>query len=96
LYLGGRDVKNAEKVWWIKVGASIGVALVTLAFQVYMGFTGETAFMVGVVLYVMISEVSAYVMEIDRTRSLKIGVGAFLFVWVMVWTLAYTVLQTLG
>jgi hypothetical protein len=35
-------------------------------------------------------------MEIDRTRSLKIGVGAFLFVWVMVWTLAYTVVQTLG
>jgi hypothetical protein len=96
LYLGGRDVKNAEKVWWIKVGASIGVALVTLAFQVYMGFTGETAFMVGVIIYIMISEVSAYFMEIDRTRSLKIGVGAFLFVWVMVWTLAYTVVQTLG
>lgn len=89
-------MKNAEKVWWIKVVASIGVALVTLAFQVYMGFTGETAFMVGVVLYIIISEASAYVMEVERVRSLKIGVGAFLFVWVMVWTLAYTVVQTLG
>jgi hypothetical protein len=96
LYLGGPEVKNAEKVWWIKVVASIGVALVTLAFQVYMGFTGETAFMVGVVLYIIISEASAYVMEVERVRSLKIGVGAFLFVWVMVWTLAYTVVQTLG
>ena len=89
-------MKNAETVWWFKVVASIGVALITLAFQIYMGFAGETAFMVGVVLYIMISEVSAYFMEIDRTRSLKIGVGAFLFVWVMVWTLAYTVIQTLG
>ena len=52
-------MKNSEKIWWIKVMASVGVALVTLAFQIYMGFTGDTAFMVGVMLYIIISEVSA-------------------------------------
>ena len=48
--------------------------------------------MSGTILYIGYSEVAAKMFAIDRDRTIKIGMGAFLFLWMLSWTL----LNTLG
>ena len=55
-----------------------------------------STFMFGAIIYVVISEIMARVFKIDNARSLKIGIGAFFFSWVMVWVLLHTILSSMG
>jgi hypothetical protein len=89
-------MEPAERIWWIKVFTAIGVACVTLAFQTFINLGGSATFMLGVLLYIIISDLLARYTGVDKTTGLKIGVGAFLFTWLMVWTLGYTLLRTMG
>ena len=49
--------------------------------------------MVGVSLYIAYSEALAIVFKVDRNRTIKIAIGAFLFLWILVWTLLNTMGQ---
>lgn len=86
----------AEKIWWTKIVISLGVAGLTLVTQVFLGLSGATPFMFGVLLYLVLSDVLSRVMGVDRFRGLKIGVGAYFFTWLTAWILLYTYLQTAG
>jgi hypothetical protein len=48
--------------------------------------------MAGVSIYVALSESLAVLTGIDRNRTIMIGVGAFLFLWLFAWTLLNTVI----
>jgi hypothetical protein len=89
-------MKASEKIWWTKLAAAVGVALITLVLQVFFNLMGTTSFMLGVILYLGISDVLSSMNGIERTRGLKIGVGAFLFTWITSWVLFYTIVQTIG
>jgi len=89
-------MKPSEKIWWIKAVASLAVAGITLATQVFLGMDGIAAFMFGVIIYLALSNVLSNVMGVDKTRGLKIGVGAYFFIWITVWVLLYTCVQTAG
>lgn len=80
----------AEKIWWIKIIVSLAVAGLTHTAQVSLGMGGTTSFMLGVIIYLAISDVLSHLIGVDRIRGLKIGVGAYFFTWLMVWTLIYT------
>jgi len=80
----------SEKIWWTKVAASLAVACLTLAIQVFFNFGGSTSFMFGVLIYLGISDLLSNVMGVDRFRGLKIGVGAYFFIWMTTWILLYT------
>lgn len=82
----------AEKIWWTKVVVSLAVAGLTLAAQVSLKLGGTTPFMLGVLIYLGLSDVLSHMMGVDRVRGLKIGVGAFFFTWLVTWTLLYTIL----
>jgi hypothetical protein len=82
----------AEKIWWIKVAASIAVAWISLMIQGYLG--GITTFLMGVIVYIFLSNVVANVMGVDTYRGLKIGVGAYFFTWLTIWILLNTYLTT--
>lgn len=84
-------MKAAEKIWWTKVASAIGVAVLTVALQVFLNVSGLIAFMLGVLLYMGLSDVLASINGVDRTRGLKIGVGAYFFTWMMTWILIYTI-----
>lgn len=84
-------MKAAEKIWWMKVASAIGVAVLTVALQVFLNVSGLIAFMLGVLLYMGLSDVLASINGVDRTRGLKIGVGAYFFTWMMTWILMYTI-----
>jgi len=89
-------MKSSEKIWWTKLAAAVGVAIVTLVMQVYLKLMGSTAFLLGVLIYMGISDVLSSMNGVDRVRGLKIGVGVFLFTWVTTWVLLFTVVQTIG
>lgn len=89
-------MKAAEKIWWTKLAAAVGVAIITSLVQLYFNVSGSVAFMLGVLLYMGISDLLSNLNGVDRMRGLKIGVGAYTFTWLTTWVLLYTIAQTLG
>lgn len=89
-------MKSSEKIWWTKLAAAVGVAIVTLVMQTYFNLMGSTSFMLGVLIYLAISDLLSSMNGVDRVRGLKIGVGVFLFTWVTTWVLLFTIVQTIG
>ena len=88
-------MKALEKIWWMKLAAAVAAAILCLVVQVYFSVPGTTAFMLGVILYVALSDLLARRNGIEPTRGLKIGVGVYLFTWVTLWALLYTLTKTM-
>lgn len=89
-------MKASEKIWWTKLAGAVGAAIICLVVQVYFNVAGTTAFMLGVLIYVVMSDLLARRNGMEPMRGLKIGVGVYLFTWVALWTLLYTVIQPMG
>ena len=83
-------MKDSEKVYWIKAVLAIVTGFVTFYIQTKLGFQGEIALMAGVSLYIAYSEVTSMILKVDRDRTIKIAMGAFLFLWLLTWTLFNT------
>jgi len=83
-------MNSPEKIWWTKVVASMMVAGLTLSMQVFFNLGDITSFMLGVLIYLGLSDLLSNVMGVERFRGLKIGVGAYFFIWVTTWILLYT------
>jgi len=56
----------------------------------YLGLNEHIALMAGLTLYIAVSEGLAVITKIERERTLKIGIGAFIFLWMLAWTLLNT------
>ena len=89
-------MKVSEKIWWYKLGSAIIVAILTFIVQVFFNVNGSTVFMIGVIFYIGISEVLSSMNGVEKLRGLKIGIGVFLFSWIMIWVLLFTVWQSIG
>ena len=89
-------MKVSEKVWWTKIAAAVGVAIVSVVLQVIFNLRGETTFMLGTVIYLGLSDALSNMNGVERTRGLKIGIGAYVFTWITSWVLFYTIFQTIG
>jgi len=85
-------LKGVEKVWWGKVIASIAVALLTIALQLYINLPASTLLPLGVVLYILISDLLSVLLAVDRRRGIKIGVFTYFILWITTWILLYTYL----
>jgi len=86
----------AEKVYWSKFAASIAVAFLSLVEQVYFNVPGSLAFVLGLLIYMVLSDLLSRMNGVERSRGLKIGVGIYFFTWVVMWVLLYTVVQTMA
>ena len=89
-------MKTSEKIWWTKIVSALGVAALTFIVQIYFNITGTVAFMLGVIIYMGLSELLSSVNGVDKFRGLKIGVGAYFFTWILTWALMYTIIQTIA
>jgi len=83
-------LKDSEKVYWIKALLGIITGYITFYIQSKLGFQGEIALMAGISLYIAYSEVTSILLKVDRDRTIKIAMGAFLFLWLLSWTLLNT------
>lgn len=83
-------MKDSEKVYWIKALLGIVTGYITFYIQSKLGFQGEIALMAGISLYLAYSEAASMLLKVDRDRTIKIAMGAFLFLWLLSWTLLNT------
>ena len=83
-------MKDSEKVYWTKALLGIATGFVTFYIQSKLGFQGEIALMAGISLYIAYSEATSMIFKVERDRTIKIAMGAFLFLWLLSWTLLNT------
>jgi zinc transporter ZupT len=86
-------MKPSEKLYWIKVSIALVAAFLCVALQIYVNIDGALVFMLGVLLYVASSDLLSGWLKLNKGHGLKVGVGAYVFIWVMMWTLLYTVFK---
>ena len=89
-------MKASEKVYWIKAGSAVTVAVISLLIQTGFGLDGNYVFLMGTIIYLGLSDLLANQMHLERNRALKIGVGAFLFIWLTTGTMLNTLVRTMG
>jgi hypothetical protein len=87
-------LKPSEKVYWIKVAGALITGALCMYLNTYLGLQEHLAAMAGISVYVALSESLAVITGIDRNRTIKIGIGAFLFLWLFAWTLLNTIKVT--
>ena len=83
-------MKTSEKVYWVKAVLGLITGIICYYVQSVLEIQGQISLMIGVTLYIAYSEALAIVFKEDRNRTIKIAIGAFIFLWVFVWTLLNT------
>jgi hypothetical protein len=86
-------LKNSEKIYWIKAALGLVTGLICYFIQSIVQFQGQIVLMVGITLYIIYSEVLAIIFEENRNRTIRIAIGAFIFLWIFMWTLLNTMSQ---
>lgn len=86
-------MKTSEKIYWVKAALGLVTGVICFYVQSALALQGQIALMVGVTLYIAYSEALAVLFKEDRNRTIKIALGAFLFLWILVWTLLNTIGQ---
>ena len=87
-------MEAVEKLYWTKVLLAVGVSAVCTLLQSIIQMSGFATFAFGLLMYLLLSNLLGRVFDIERDRALKIGVGAYFFTWLAVWTIAFTLLNT--
>jgi hypothetical protein len=87
-------MKPSEKMYWVKVGLAFIAALLCAGLQIYANVEGTLVFLLGALLYMVSSEVLSNIYKLEKSHGLKVGIGAYVFVWIAVWTLIYTAFRT--
>ena len=85
-------MKLSERIYWIKAASAVVVGIICTALQHYASLDGSIVFTIGSILYIVFSEVLAMVLKFDRNRSIRVGIGAFIFLWILTWTLLNTII----
>jgi len=83
-------LKTSEKVYWIKAALGLITGVICYYVQSVLAIQGQISLMIGITLYIAYSEGLAMLFKEDRNRTIKIAMGAFLFLWVFSWTLLNT------
>jgi hypothetical protein len=83
-------LKTSEKIYWIKAALGLTTGVLCYYIQTIFQLQGQMTLMVGATLYIAYSEALAIFFNVDRNRTIKIALGAFLFLWMLNWTLLNT------
>jgi hypothetical protein len=83
-------MNQAERIWWGKLSFSLPGALITYLMQTYVGLSELSSFLMGVVIYLLFSNIISRMMRVEGFKGLKIGVGAYFFTWITLWVILYT------
>ena len=83
-------MKASEQIYWTKAELGLITGLICFYAQSILEVQSQIVLMTGVTIYILISEAVAIIFKIDRNRTIKIAIGAFLFIWIFTWTLLNT------
>jgi len=88
-------MKDSDQVYWIKAVLAIVTGALTMISNTYIGVHDIISVLIGIAIFFAISEIMSIVKNIDRNRTMRIGIGAFLFLWIFSWTLFNTLVKIL-
>jgi hypothetical protein len=88
-------MKDSDQVYWIKAVLAIVTGALTMISNTYFGVHDTISVLIGIAIFFAISEIMSMVKNIDRNRTMRIGIGAFLFLWIFSWTLFNTLVKIL-
>jgi hypothetical protein len=88
-------MKDSDQIYWIKSALAIVTGALTMISNTYFGVHDTISVLIGIAIYFAISEIMSMIKNIDRNRTIRIGIGAFLFIWIFSWTLFNTIVQIL-
>ncbi len=88
-------MKDSDQVYWIKAVLAIVTGALTMISNTYIGVHDTISVLIGIAIFFAISEIMSMVKNIDRNRTMRIGIGAFLFLWIFSWTLFNTLVKIL-
>jgi hypothetical protein len=88
-------MKDSDQIYWIKSALAIVTGALTMISNTYFGVHDTISVLIGIAIYFAISEIMSMIKNIDRNRTMRIGIGAFLFIWIFSWTLFNTIVQIL-
>ena len=83
-------MKPSDQVYWIKAAGAVLAGGVCMYLRSVAGLQEGLTILVGIAIYLALSEALAVFTGVDRNRTIRIGVGAYLFIWIFVWTILNT------
>ncbi len=83
-------MKTSEQIYWVKTVLAVITGIICYYFQTSLEIQNQIVLMIGATLYIAYSESLAIVFKVDRNRTIKIAIGAFVFLWIITWTLLTT------
>jgi len=86
-------MEAVDKLYWTKalIAALLGVLFSFL--QLATDLSGYAILSVGLALQFLISDLLGRIFNVEKTRSWKIGIGAYFFTWLIVWIVFFTLLR---
>ena len=86
-------MKTSEKIYWIKAALGLLTGALSYYLQSILQIQGQISLMIGATLYIVYSEILSIFLKEDRNRTIKIAIGAFIFLYAFMWTLLNTMGQ---
>jgi hypothetical protein len=83
-------MKTSEKIWWTKLVLALVTAFITFSIQTFLNVEGLMSFIIGLLIYFIISDLLSNMNKIERFRGLKIGAGVYFFTWILTWVAIHT------
>ena len=88
-------MKDSDQIYWIKAALAIVTGALTMISNSYFGVQDTISLLIGIAIYFAVSEITSIIKKMDRNRTMRIGIGAFLFLWIFSWTLLNTLVKIL-
>ena len=82
-----------EKLYWTKVLLGLAMAIIFSIVSTFL-LSGLTTFILGITVYLILSDFLGRRFGLEQSAALKIGVGAYFFTWLTTWIIIHTILNT--
>jgi len=84
----------ADKLYWAKAAIAVFVGILMTFLQEIAPLSGLSIISLGLLLNFLLAESVGRKLKVDRSKAWKIGIGAYMFTWILVWILTYTLIKS--
>jgi hypothetical protein len=82
-----------EKLYWTKALIATVIGILFSIIQSAAPLSGLVMLFLGISVYILLSDLLGRLYNIEQAKALKIGIGAYIFTWLIVWIIVYTLIQ---
>jgi len=86
-------MEPADKLYWAKTSAAVMVGVLMTVVQDILPLSGLSIISLGLLLNFLLAETVGRRFNVDRSKAWKVGIGAYMFTWITVWIISYTLIK---